>query len=57
MFVLGSVAFGLSAAIAGSFHFVIVSWKILAIVLAESCSFFTPLRLYDTVIGATTVGM
>ena len=34
MFVLGSVAFGLSAAIAGSFHFVIVSWKILAIVLA-----------------------
>jgi len=32
----GSVAFGLSAAIAGSFHSVIWPWKIFASVSAES---------------------
>src|SRR5581483_8359686 len=57
MLVLGSVAFGLSAAIAGSFHLVMLRWKILAIVLAESCRFFTSGRLYEIVMGATTVGM
>ena len=55
--VLGSLAFGFSAAIAGSSHFVIVRWKIFAIVGPDSWSFFTPLRLYDIVMGATTVGM
>ena len=53
--VLGSFAFGLSALIAASSHVVIAPEKILAIVSAESLS-FTPPRLYDTVIGATTVG-
>ena len=54
--VLGSFAFGLSALIAASSQVVICAWKILAIVSAESCRFVTPDRLYDTVIGATTVG-
>ena len=52
----GSVTPGLSAAIALSFHFVILRAKILASVLSERRRFFTPLRLYDTVIGAATVG-
>ena len=56
MSVLGSVTPGLSAAIAASFHFVICPLKILAIVAALSCSELTPLRLYDTVIGAATIG-
>ena len=54
--VLGSFAFGLSALIAASSQVVIWPWKILAIVSAESLRPFTPGRLYDTVIGATTVG-
>ena len=47
---------GLSAAIAGSFHFLILPRKILASVVPLSWSLSTPLRLYDTVIGAATVG-
>ena len=54
--VLGSFTPGLSAAIAASFHFVIFRAKILARVLSERRRSFTPLRLYDTVIGAATVG-
>ncbi len=45
-----------SALIAASSQVLIAPEKILAIVSAESCSFFTPLRLYDTVMGAATVG-
>src|SRR5215475_1398607 len=44
MSVLGRVTPGLSAAIAGSFHFLTSPWKILAIVSGESCSLVTPLR-------------
>src|SRR6476646_7988080 len=54
--VLGSLAEGLSALIAASSHLVICTEKILAIVSGDSLSFDTPERLYDTVIGATTVG-
>ena len=54
--VLGSFAFGLSVLIAASFQVVIVPWKILAIVSAESFRSVSPDTLYDTVIGATTVG-
>src|SRR5689334_1376414 len=44
--VLGSVTPGLSAAIAGSFHFVIWAWKIFDRVVPENFSCFeTPLRL------------
>ena len=35
--VLGSVTPGLSAAIAGSFHFVILPWKMFAMTGADSC--------------------
>ena len=52
----GSFTPGLSALIAASFHVLISPWKIFASVSAESCSFFTPDRLYDTVIGPATVG-
>ena len=55
--VLGRVTPGLSAAIAGSFHFVILPWKMLAMTGADSCSgLLTPDRLYETVIGAITIG-
>jgi hypothetical protein len=46
----------LSAAIAGSFQVLISPEKIFASVSADSWRFFTFLRLYDTVIGAATVG-
>src|SRR5262245_49991033 len=52
----GSVLPGLSAAILGSFQFVISAWKIPAIVAGESCKSSTPDRLYDKVMGASTVG-
>src|ERR1700709_1846694 len=53
---LGKVTPALSAATAGSFHVVILPWKMLAMVAGLSCSLSTPLRLYDIVIGATTTG-
>src|SRR3954454_17081679 len=43
--VAGSVALGLSFLIAGSFHFVILPAKILAIVVGDSCRSVTPFRL------------
>ena len=52
----GSVASGLSALIAGSSQVVIWACMILAMVSGLSCSSSTPLRLYDIVIGAATVG-
>src|SRR5258706_6845796 len=55
MSVAGNVTPGLSVAIAASFHFLIWRWKILAIVSGLSCSLSTS-RLYDSVIGATTIG-
>ena len=55
MAVLGSFALGLSVLIAASSQVVIAPEKILAVVSGERFS-FTPSRLYDTVIGATTVG-
>src|SRR6478609_5816640 len=54
--VLGRVAPGLSAAIFGSFQVVMVPAKMAPSVSAESCSSSTPFTLYDTVIGAATVG-
>ena len=54
--VLGSLAPGLSAAIAGSFHFVILPLKMSAIVGAESWSLSTPSRLKTTAIGLTYAG-
>src|SRR4029450_13033608 len=56
MFLSGSVTPELSAAIAGSFHFLMSAWKILARVSGLSCSLSTPDRLYETVVGAATVG-
>src|ERR1700754_2128897 len=55
MVVLGSFALGLSVLIAASSQVLIAPEKIFAAVSAERFS-FTPERLYDTVIGATTVG-
>src|SRR6266699_3785113 len=56
--VLGNVTPGFSAAIAGSFHFVMSRWKIFAISSGVSLSVpFKLGRLYETVIGAATVGM
>src|SRR3954452_16271189 len=52
----GSVAPALSAAIFGSFHVVIAPLKMPPSVSPDSCSFVTPDRLYDTVMGAATVG-
>ena len=54
--VAGSVVPELSAAIAGSFHLVILPEKICAIVGADSCRLVTPLRWYATAIGPTTIG-
>src|SRR5262245_48140715 len=56
MFVLGRLTPGLSAAMAGSFHFLMSVEKILASVSGLSWSLLTPGRLYETVIGAATVG-
>ncbi len=55
--VLGSLTPELSDAIAGSFHFVILPWKMFAMTVGVSCSgLVTPDRLYDTVIGPTITG-
>src|ERR1017187_4280653 len=54
--VLGSVTPELSALIAGSFHVLILPWKMLAMTGADSCSLLTPDRLYETVTGAMTSG-
>src|SRR5665213_4179358 len=54
--VSGNVTPELSAAIDASFHFFTEPVKILASVDGLSCSLSTPLTLYDTVIGAATVG-
>ena len=52
----GSVTPGLSAVIAASSHFLTFNEKILARVVPLSWRVFTSGRLYDTVIGAATVG-
>ena len=55
--VLGSLTPELIDAIAGSFHFVILPWKMFAMTVGVSCSgLVTPDRLYDTVIGPTMTG-
>src|SRR6516164_1423062 len=55
--VLGRVTPELSAAIAGSFHFVILPSKMPAITGADSCSgLLRPDRLYESVIGPTMTG-
>src|SRR4051812_7028903 len=54
--VLGKSASGLRLLIAASSQFLTVPWKIFASVPASSFTSSTPLRLYDTVIGAATVG-
>jgi hypothetical protein len=54
--VLGSLAPGLTFAIAGSFHFVIFAWKMFAIRVGVSFRFDTPVRLYDIVIGPMMTG-
>src|SRR5687767_782308 len=56
MAVAGSFAPGLSAAIALSFQVLISRWKILAMVSGDSWRLSTPETLYETVIGAATVG-
>jgi hypothetical protein len=53
---LGRLAPVLSATMAGSFQVLMSRWKIFASVSALNWSLSTPLRLYDTVIGAATVG-
>ena len=56
--VLGSVTPGLSAAIAESFHFVILPSKMLAMTGADSWSgLLRPDRLYETVIGEIRIGV
>src|SRR5687767_8060863 len=52
----GSLAPGLSAAIALSFQVLTSRWKILAMVSGDSCRLSTPVTLYETVIGAAIVG-
>src|SRR6266699_7130975 len=54
--VLGSLTPGLSAAIAESFHFVILAWKMSAMTGAVNFRPVTPDRLYDIVIGPITTG-
>src|SRR5947209_11883235 len=56
MFFFGSVAPGLSEAIAAASQLVILPSKIIAIVGALSWSLSRPLTLNETVIGADTVG-
>src|SRR5205823_6181432 len=53
----GSLASGLSALISGASHLVIFSAKILAIVAGLSLRSVTPLRLYATATGPTTIGI
>src|ERR1700747_3223883 len=56
MGVLGSLTPGLIAAIAGSFHFLILPWKMFAMVCASSFRLLTPDRLYDIVMGPSMTG-
>src|SRR3954463_9770215 len=56
MSVAGSEAPGLSALISSAFHVLISPWKILATVAGDNWSLDRPLTLYDTVMGAATVG-
>src|SRR5215510_9427327 len=56
MFLSGRVTPALSAAIAGSFHFLILVDMIWHSVSGLSLRPLTPERLYETVIGAATVG-
>ncbi len=53
IFVEGSLASGFSLAMAGSFHVVIFSLKILPIVEAESWRLSTPSTLNTTAMGLT----
>src|ERR1700677_829633 len=54
--VLGRVTPGLSAAICGAFHLVIVPWKMPAIVVGSSFRLLTPDRVYASVIGPMMTG-
>ena len=55
--VLGRVTPELSAVIAESFHFLILPEKMPAITGPDSCNgLLTPDRLYETVMGAITIG-
>src|SRR2546430_1585175 len=54
--VLGSLTPGFCAAIFGSFHLVILAWKMSAMTGASSFRLLTPGRLYETVIGEITMG-
>src|SRR6266568_5291821 len=56
MAVLGRVTPGLSALIAGSFHALILPAKMPAMVGPDSFRLLTPDRLYETVIGAISMG-
>src|SRR5215831_6946030 len=57
MGVLGRLTPGLSDLIAGSFQFLILPWKMSAMVFGSSFRpLLTPDRLYDTVIGPTATG-
>src|ERR1700729_3123905 len=53
---LGSLAPGVIFAIAGSFHFVILAWKMSAMTVGVSFRVVTPGRLYDIVIGPMMTG-
>src|SRR3974377_1238169 len=53
---LGRLTPELSAAIAGSFHLVILPWKMFARTVASSFRLLTPDRLYETVIGPRKTG-
>ena len=54
--VLGRLTPGLIDLIAGSFHVVILPWKMSAMSVGVSFRFLTPGRLYETVIGPITTG-
>src|SRR5215471_1423111 len=54
--VLGRLTPGLIALSAGSFHFVILPWKMSAMTAGSSFRLLTPDRLYDMVIGPTRMG-
>src|SRR6266581_1651890 len=54
--VLGRLTPGLIALIAGSFHLVILAWKMSAMTAGSSFRLLTPDRLYDIVIGPTRMG-
>src|SRR5215469_5258587 len=56
MVVEGSETPELRAVIAGSFHFVILPWKMFAITVASSFRLLTPDRLYATEIGPSRMG-